>query len=103
MAKSLLHENGEIVALVKPQFEAGREKVGKKGIVREKSTHIEVLNEIIKFSSTLELGVKNLLFSPITGSKGNIEFLLHLKNNRPNYFNENLIYNVVEESHNILR
>ena len=65
--RNYLKENGEIVALIKPQFEAGREKVGKKGVVREKSTHIEVIE------------VAALEFSPIKGPEGNIEYLVHLK------------------------
>lgn len=74
-----LQENGEVVALVKPQFEAGRSKVGKNGVVREASTHCEVL--INSATMALETGfdVLNISFSPITGPKGNIEFLLHLR------------------------
>lgn len=73
----LLNGEGEIMALIKPQFEAGREKVGKKGVVREKSTHIEVIENVIKFVKTQNMKVKNLQFSPIKGPEGNIEYLLY--------------------------
>lgn len=70
---------GEVVALVKPQFEAGKENVGKKGIVRDKNVHIEVLEDITTFAQDLGFELLNLSFSPITGGEGNIEFLLHMK------------------------
>jgi len=76
--KTLLVPNSDIIALVKPQFEAGREEVGKKGIVRDPKVHEAVLNKIIDLSLALGYDVKNLSFSPITGGDGNIEFLLHL-------------------------
>ena len=102
VAKSLLKENGEIVALIKPQFEAGKDKVGKKGIIRDKNTHIDVLKSIIKFSNTIDLGVANLSFSPITGAKGNIEFLIHLINNRESKIDDSYIINLVDDAHNSL-
>ncbi len=77
--KKYLTEDGEIVALIKPQFEAGREKVGKKGVVREQSTHCEVVGRIISYAASIGLEVKNLDFSPIKGPEGNIEYLIHLK------------------------
>ncbi|QED48572.1 TlyA family RNA methyltransferase [Cytobacillus dafuensis] len=76
--KTLLVPNSDIVALVKPQFEAGRDQVGKKGIVRDSKVHELVLHEMISLSLQLGYDVKNLSFSPITGGDGNIEFLLHL-------------------------
>lgn len=76
--KTLLVPNSDIVALIKPQFEAGREQVGKKGIVRDVKVHVEVIQAIIDFSLAQGFNVKNLNFSPITGGDGNIEFLLHL-------------------------
>ncbi|KAB2338464.1 TlyA family RNA methyltransferase [Cytobacillus depressus] len=76
--KTLLVSGSDVIALVKPQFEAGREQVGKKGIVREQKVHEQVLDTIISFSQSLGFDVKNLSFSPITGGDGNIEFLLHL-------------------------
>lgn len=77
--KTLLVRGSDIVALVKPQFEAGREQVGKKGIVRDRKVHEEVLNRIIGFAQEEGYDVLNLSFSPITGGDGNIEFLLHLQ------------------------
>lgn len=77
--KTLLVEGSDVVALVKPQFEAGREQVGKKGIVRDPKVHASVLNEMIHFALSIGYDVKNLSFSPITGGEGNIEFLLHLR------------------------
>lgn len=76
--KTLLVPNSDIIALVKPQFEAGREEVGKKGIVRDPKVHESVINKIIDISLSLGYDVKSLSFSPITGGDGNIEFLLHL-------------------------
>ena len=71
-----------MVALVKPQFEAGKEKVGKKGVVREAITHLEVLEKIATFSESIGFIVKDASYSPITGGEGNIEFLFHLYNPR---------------------
>ncbi len=76
--KALLKPTGEIVALIKPQFEAGREKVGKKGVVREASVHEEVIRNIIGFCREEELCPMALTYSPIKGPEGNIEYLLHL-------------------------
>ncbi|WP_394525383.1 TlyA family RNA methyltransferase [Lacrimispora sp. JR3] len=80
--KNLLTEDGEVVCLIKPQFEAGREKVGKKGVVREKSVHLEVIEAVISHASDLGFSVLHLEYSPIKGPEGNIEYLLHLKNCR---------------------
>ncbi|UYZ20709.1 TlyA family RNA methyltransferase [Mesobacillus jeotgali] len=77
--KTLLAAGSDIVALVKPQFEAGREQVGKKGIVRDRKVHEQVLDRIISFSIEEGYDVIDLSFSPITGGDGNIEFLLHLQ------------------------
>ena len=73
-----LKENGETVALIKPQFEAGREKVGKKGVIRDINTHKEVINEIVSFAYETGFSVLNLDFSPIRGPEGNIEYLVYL-------------------------
>ena len=78
--KALLTESGQVVCLIKPQFEAGREKVGKKGVVREKSTHLEVIESVLMFARSIGFGVLNLEFSPIKGPEGNIEYLLYLQN-----------------------
>lgn len=77
----VLTERGQIVCLIKPQFEAGREKVGKKGVVREKSTHIEVIQQVIAYAQSIGFGILNLEFSPIKGPEGNIEYLLYLQKN----------------------
>ena len=78
--KALLTEDGQIVCLIKPQFEAGREKVGKKGVVREKSTHLEVIRMVMAFAAEIGFEILNLEYSPIKGPEGNIEYLLHLQN-----------------------
>ena len=78
--KALLSEDAELVCLIKPQFEAGREKVGKKGIVREPETHLEVLQQILGFTCELGFKVKDVTFSPIRGTEGNIEYLMFLQN-----------------------
>lgn len=79
--KQLLTHKGQIVCLIKPQFEAGREKVGKKGVVREKSVHLEVIEMVMDHARTIGFGVLGLEFSPIKGPEGNIEYLLYLQNN----------------------
>ena len=77
--KALMEPDGEVVCLIKPQFEAGREKVGKKGVVREKSTHLEVIQMVMAYAAEIGFEIRNLEFSPIKGPEGNIEYLLHLK------------------------
>ena len=80
----LLAENGTAVCLIKPQFEAGKEKVGKKGVVRDKSVHLEVVNNVIKMALENGFSVCGLQFSPIKGPEGNIEYLIYLeKSNEP--------------------
>lgn len=76
--KELLAEDGQVVCLIKPQFEAGREKVGKKGVVREMSTHLEVIEMVTRFAERIGFVIRNLEYSPIKGPEGNIEYLLHL-------------------------
>lgn len=80
VVKTFLNEAGEAVMLIKPQFEAGREQVGKKGVVRDASVHQKVIEEIINFSAALGFSLYHLDFSPITGPNGNIEFLAHVGN-----------------------
>ena len=103
--KELLTEDGQIVCLIKPQFEAGREKVGKKGVVREKSTHLEVIESVIAFAKSIGFGILNLEFSPIKGPEGNIEYLLYLQNH-PELADEKGVEIdpkiIVEEAHNTL-
>ncbi len=81
VAYNLLKESGEVVALIKPQFEAGKEKVGKKGVVKDMAVHKEVVEGIYDFVTTNGFGVRGLDFSPIKGPEGNIEYLIHLKKN----------------------
>ncbi|MGM9602334.1 MAG: TlyA family RNA methyltransferase [Faecousia sp.] len=69
---------GQVLCLIKPQFEAGREKVGKKGVVREPATHKEVLDNFVQLAKELEFTILGLTFSPVKGPEGNIEFLGHL-------------------------
>lgn len=78
--KALLSPGAELVALIKPQFEAGREKVGKKGVVRERSTHLECCRKVMDFAESLGFTALGLDFSPIKGPEGNIEYLLYLSN-----------------------
>lgn len=78
-ARALLKDQGEMVCLIKPQFEAGREKVGKKGVVREKSTHEEVIHKVIDHARDMGFDILNLEYSPIKGPEGNIEYLLHIR------------------------
>ena len=77
--RNLMTADGEIVCLIKPQFEAGREKVGKKGVVRDPKVHEEVIHKVIDYAAEIGLESRNLEFSPIKGPEGNIEYLLHLK------------------------
>jgi 23S rRNA (cytidine1920-2'-O)/16S rRNA (cytidine1409-2'-O)-methyltransferase len=76
--KTFLKESGQVLCLIKPQFEAGRDKVGKKGVVREPQTHIEVLDDFVALTKELEFTILGLTFSPVKGPEGNIEFLAHL-------------------------
>ncbi|TVY11510.1 TlyA family RNA methyltransferase [Paenibacillus cremeus] len=78
--QALLAPGGQVAALIKPQFEAGREKVGKSGVVRDPATHKEVLHSILTFAQEIGFAVQGLTFSPIKGGEGNIEFLTCLKN-----------------------
>lgn len=78
-AHELLKTGGEMVLLIKPQFEAGKEKVGKKGVVREKSTHVEVIEKVRAFALEHGFSVLNLSYSPIKGPEGNIEYLLYIR------------------------
>lgn len=76
--RNLMEENAQMVCLIKPQFEAGREKVGKKGVVRDPKVHEEVIQQVISYARSIFFGVLHLEFSPIKGPEGNIEYLLHL-------------------------
>jgi len=96
----ILTDQGEIVALVKPQFEAGKENVGKNGIVKDRTVHLKVLKDIITFATNERYFYNGLTYSPITGSEGNIEFLLYLtKKEVKNIEWQNEIIQVIEEAH----
>lgn len=103
--KQLLKDDGEVVCLIKPQFEAGREKVGKKGVVREKSVHIEVIEKITAFcSNEMEFSILGLSYSPIKGPEGNIEYLLYLSRSKDladNASNLDISY-IVSKAHEFL-
>lgn len=90
-------EKQEIVSLIKPQFEAGKELVGKNGVVREKSTHKKVIEDVIVFAENIGLYPKQLTFSPIKGPAGNIEYLVQLVNEVTD-FDMSLIENIVEQA-----
>lgn len=77
-ARALLKENGQMVCLIKPQFEAGREKVGKKGVVRDPKVHEEVIAQVAEFALSAGFAVYALDYSPIRGPEGNIEYLIHI-------------------------
>ncbi len=78
VAAAMLKENGKLVCLIKPQFEAGREQVGKKGIVRDRKVHVQVVENVIKYAVDNGLNPTDITYSPVTGAKGNIEFLLYV-------------------------
>ena len=105
-ARELLTEEGEMVCLIKPQFEAGRDKVGKKGVVREPKIHLEVIRDMIEFALAHSFYVKNLDFSPIKGPEGNIEYLVHLSKVNGHHMYEgelsDLVDNIVTKAHQIL-
>lgn len=96
---NLLSETGKSVALIKPQFEAGREKVGKKGVVRDKNVHIEVIKNVLKFTRNIGFSVSDVTYSPIKGPEGNIEYLMYI--NKAGNDNEIDVENIVENSHSL--
>ena len=77
-AKELLKDGGQMVCLIKPQFEAGKDKVGKKGVVRDPAVHKEVIERVILFAKSIGFGILHLDYSPIKGPEGNIEYLVHI-------------------------
>lgn len=100
----ILSENSDVIALIKPQFEAGKDEVGQKGIVRDKKIHRSVLKKIISFAHNKKFSFYNLTFSPITGGKGNIEYLAHFgwqtEQKETNKLEiDQLINEVIEEAH----
>lgn len=78
VVNTLLKPTGQVLCLIKPQFEAGKDKVGKKGVVRDPAVHEEVLQNFISLAKSLDFTIRNLTFSPVKGPEGNIEFLAHL-------------------------
>lgn len=109
--RALLTDRGQVVCLVKPQFEAGREKVGKKGVVRDKKVHGDVLETVSAHAISLGFDIKGMDYSPIKGPEGNIEYLLWLENNSTPWLIEEdaekekwqqRICEVVEEAHKAL-
>jgi 23S rRNA (cytidine1920-2'-O)/16S rRNA (cytidine1409-2'-O)-methyltransferase len=103
VARELLSENAEAVCLIKPQFEAGREKVGKKGVVRDPLVHIEVVESIYNFCLENGFSVLNLDYSPIKGPEGNIEYLIHIKkSDKPKSYTDITPETLVNNSHHEL-
>lgn len=100
VVRNLIKQDALGVCLIKPQFEAGREKVGKKGVVRDKSVHIEVIEKICNFCLENGFSILNLDYSPIKGPEGNIEYLLHIKKSDNSSIETNInITSLVEKSH----
>ncbi|MEB3101432.1 TlyA family RNA methyltransferase [Ferviditalea candida] len=101
VVKAIFGNAGATIALIKPQFEAGREKVGKSGVVRSPDVHREVLNDILTFASEQQFALRGLTYSPITGGEGNIEFLAYwtLDSDCSAQSRDQLIQSVVDEAH----
>lgn len=102
VVKDIVQDNSDIVALVKPQFEAGREKVGKRGIVRDPSVHREVLMEFLELCREIGVALYDITYSPITGPEGNIEFLAHVRKDTASPYirvTGRKVESVVEEAH----
>lgn len=102
--KDLMQDNAESVCLIKPQFEAGREKVGKKGVVRDPKVHIEVIEKVIDIAFNNGFSIKHLDYSPIKGPEGNIEYLIHIqKSNEPENYIGEIVEDVVNNAHSSLK
>lgn len=99
VVKSLLSDSGTGVALIKPQFEAGREKVGKKGVVRDPAVHAEVIQNVLDFTREMGLKISAVTFSPIRGPEGNIEYLMYFSKNGED--NEIDVEGIVKQSHEV--
>lgn len=100
--KNLLKHDGRVVCLIKPQFEAGRNKVGKKGVVKDPKVHIQVIETIMETATELGFSISGLSFSPITGPEGNIEYLLYLINGNTNSKAGIIVSEIVKAAHNEL-
>lgn len=102
--KTIMKENAQAVCLIKPQFEAGREKVGKKGVVRDPEVHLEVIQKVIGIAKDNGFSVKNLDYSPIKGPEGNIEYLIHIVNSNLGETDEKINpEETVNSAHNSLK
>lgn len=99
--QSLMNTDAEAVCLIKPQFEAGKENVGKKGVVRDLNVHIDVVKKIVDFVVSLGFSVLNIDYSPIRGPEGNIEYLIHIKNDKKAVLTDMDIEAMVKKSHEI--
>lgn len=103
VAYNLLKDGGEIAALIKPQFEAGKGQVGKKGVVRDKSIHYEVIHNVLSFAAETGFDVCGLSFSPVKGPEGNIEYLAYLRKTEPSHkITDDMIADIVAQSHDTL-
>lgn len=102
VAAALLADGGNLVCLVKPQFEAGRQQVGKKGIVRDPAVHEEVIEKVIGYGRDNGLYCRGLTYSPVTGTKGNIEYLLYMDKNQDGNASMPDIRGIVGDSHRAL-
>ncbi len=99
VVRQILHPDAPMVCLVKPQFEAGREKVGKNGVVRDATVHLEVLQGFALSAANAGFGVKDITFSPIKGPKGNIEFLAHLTAGGEEVLSSEVLSRAVRSAH----
>ena len=100
--RKLLKPTGQVLCLIKPQFEAGKEKVGKKGVVRDPAVHEEVLADFVALAEQLPMAIRNLTFSPVKGPEGNIEFLAHLSM-EPGENHYPPLHELVEQAHAALK
>ncbi|MBR5270948.1 MAG: TlyA family RNA methyltransferase [Clostridia bacterium] len=104
VAYNLLSNDGELVALIKPQFEAGRAQVGKKGVVRDINVHYEVIKTVLDFARSINFYVAGLSFSPIKGPEGNIEYLAYFKKSHcDDNITDEIIHQIVDMSHSNLQ
>ena len=102
--KTIMKENAQAVCLIKPQFEAGREKVGKKGVVRDPEVHLEVIEKVIRIATENGFSILNLDYSPIKGPEGNIEYLIHILNSNLGETGEHINpQQIVNSAHNSLK
>ena len=99
--KDILNDGDDIFALIKPQFEAGREDVGKKGLVKDAKIHQRVIENVISYANECQFSIQNLTYSPITGGEGNIEFLAHFKVGGTNSLLQ--VEQVVQEAHDCFK